>query len=273
MRLCGIRETVPSDSKSWGDLPRPWAATLLGSATKGLVAVARAKRYSRLMTETELVEIRRRAIRRSRYGMNAVAMFDPKVPAEGPFDAALTNGLLVIVAEEAPGQDFDESGRARAASALLKIVRRCSIEVPAVELLREGLTLTQAFRHGRADEEWITIDGRHVQAVMNLDEHWALNVLDTARDALNVDDCLYRMFVEEAERQLPFDPKDRSDVPEPDFCDQCHRPTFLAAGWDMFGGTDSPGFCVACGYIRSEAEADELARSNAFHAAVEDPRR
>lgn len=223
------------------------------------------------MTDQELTEIRRRAIRRSRYGMNALAVFDPTVPPEGPYDAAVTNGLLVIVAVVAPGEDFGRRGT-RSATQLLDVLEAYDVEAVNIERLREGLGLTQGFRHGRADEEWITIDPRHVQAMMDLDNHPSLDVLRTARDVRNVDECLVAMFVDEAEQHLPLDPKDRFDAPEPDLCDSCGRPTFLAQGWDMFGGNDAPGRCIACGYIRTEELASEMAFDRAFHEAVNNPR-
>lgn len=225
------------------------------------------------MTEEELTDIRRRAIRRSRYGMSALAVFDPKVPPEGPYDEAVTNGLLVIVAHEFPGKDF-KKGRARSASQLLDdVLEPHDTEGVDVLRLREGIELTQGFRHGRAHEEWVTIGPQHVQAMMDLDTHPSLNVLEKARKVRNVDECLMATFLDEAEEHLPWSPKDRLDTPEPDLCDDCGRPTFLAEGWDMFGGNDAPGTCIACGYVRTEEVADKLAVNRAFHEAVNDPRR
>lgn len=48
-------------------------------------------------------------------------------------------------------------------------------------------------------------------------------------------------------------------MPEPDYCDQCGRQTFLRAGWDIFGGDDAEGLCLACGYELTEDEAYERA--------------
>jgi hypothetical protein len=56
---------------------------------------------------------------------------------------------------------------------------------------------------------------------------------------------------------LPLDPEER--VPEPERCDGCMRPTFLPEGWDDFGGTSSPGTCLACGYQRSADDAYDKA--------------
>lgn len=225
------------------------------------------------MTDEELTEIRQRAIRRSRYGMNALAVFDPRVPPEGPFDAAVTNGLLVIVANEHPGEDFKKDDRARSATELLEVLEPFETSGVDIERLQEGIELTQGFRHGRAHEEWVTIGPQHVQAMMDLDTHPSLSVLEKTREVRNVDECLWATFLDEAEEHLPWDPKERYGTPEPDLCDNCHRPTFLADGWDMFGGNDAPGRCIACGYVRTEEVADELAVNRAFHEAVNDPRR
>ncbi len=206
--------------------------------------------------------------------MNTVALFELAVPPEGPFDTALTNGLLLIAAAELPGEDFNEYGHTRSATSLLGLIERrgAGKDLVDVDRLRDGLDLTQSFRHGRADDEFAIIDGRHVAALKRLDDHCAVRVLDTARRARDVYGCLWDVLVEEAEAELPSDPKDRMEVPDPEVCDMCQRPTFLLAGWDLFGGLDSAGVCIACGHERDHAEAHELAVRRAVADAVAEPR-
>jgi hypothetical protein len=75
--------------------------------------------------------------------------------------------------------------------------------------------------------------------------------------------------MERAEREFPFDPKDRLEVPEPEMCEECCRPTLLLDGWDNYGGTVSAGECIACGHTRTELEAAERAldcQNSAIHS-------
>jgi hypothetical protein len=60
-------------------------------------------------------DVRRQVLRRVRYATNAAALRDDRLPPEAPYDAALTNGLLAIVAEEWPGEEFARDGRMKAA--------------------------------------------------------------------------------------------------------------------------------------------------------------
>ena len=215
--------------------------------------------------------IRRQVIRRVRFATNVLALEADSIPPEGPFDAALTNGLLAIVAEEWPGKEASPKGdRMLPASELLAVIDGAgSLPMVDVPVLREGLDLTQPFRHGRADDEFAIIGHAHVGAVAALDEHHALRFLKTAR-GLSLDECVVRAFTERAEEELPFDPKDRLDTPDPDYCDECFRLTFLRSGWDMFGGDNTGGFCVACGYELSEDDAYERAVHAALLARVND---
>lgn len=80
---------------------------------------------------------------------------------------------------------------------------------------------------------------------------------------------MWKAFEDRAEEELPFRPKDRIEVPDPENCESCWRPTFLPSGWDMFGGTDSPGICIACGYERTHQEAEDRAIGEAIRRAVE----
>jgi hypothetical protein len=120
--------------------------------------------------------------------------------------------------------------------------------------LRDGLEVTQPARHGRADDEFAVLLPTHLDALDGLDQHPALNFLDTARGK-TIDECIWLAFLDLAEAEMPFDPKDRLSVPGPEQCDDCQRPTFLVAGWDVFGGTTTEGQCLACGYQRSSEDA------------------
>ncbi len=215
--------------------------------------------------------IRRQVLRRVRYATNVLALEADRIPPEGPFDAALTNGLLSIVAEEWPGADAFKSGnRMLPASELLNMVEHSGgLPMVALDTLREGLGLTQPFRHGRADDEFAIIRPNHRAALAALDTHYSLRFIETAR-GLTLDESVVVAFTERAEAELPFDPKDRLETPDPDYCDDCGRWTFLPSGWDMFGGNDSGGFCVACGHEVSEEDAHERAVSRYLQERMND---
>lgn len=220
------------------------------------------------MDPNDLVAIRRAVIRRVRYATNTLALLETRLPPEGPFDAALTNGLLVIVCSDWPGEETkpgtDHLRSARQLIGIIEANRGDSLPYVKVEVLNEGLDLTQPFRHGRADDEFATIRSAHISALQALDQHPELGVLDDARGR-SVDDLLWLGFSERADEHLPFDPKDRLEVPGPESCDECGRPSFLPSEWDVNGGTASPGVCIACGYQRSDEEAWNLA----IDAAIE----
>lgn len=221
---------------------------------------------------TNEAHVVRHVIRRVRYATNVLALESDLIPPEGPLDAALTNGLLVIVSAGWPGQEVDPKtpGRMLPARALLDIIETEG-GLPYVDnrLLREALDLTQPFRHGRADDEFATVNRRHLDALRILDEDPGLRFLETAR-GLRVDEALLLAFEELTDQHLPFDPKDRLDNPEPEECPECWRTTFLPQRWDMFGGTITEGFCVACGYERTEDEAYEDAIDDQLRERMND---
>jgi hypothetical protein len=245
---------------------------------------------------SDLREVCQHVIRRVRYAANTLALLESQLPPEGPFDVALTNGLVVIVASEWPGEEKNKDGKfLRSARDLLDIIqtkrespldhvpvaqevnslqlsdllniveakRDSSLTYVSVDVLREGLDLTQPFRHGRADDEFATIRARHIKAVEALDQHPSLRFLDKARSR-SLDDAMVLAFEEQAEEYLPIRPKDRLEVPAPDNCPECWRRTFLPSEWDAFGGTCSAGVCIACGYERSDDEAWQEAVAEAI---------
>lgn len=137
-----------------------------------------------------------------------------------------------------------------------------------VDTLRDGVLRAQAFRHGRADHEEEGLLKHHVDALEELDEHPALRIINQSRGVTEAE--LYRRaFLSRAEEELPGGYKDRLLVPDPEECEQCLRPTFLREGWDMFGGDDSAGRCIACGFTITEPEADDRAIDSAMRRALE----
>lgn len=220
---------------------------------------------------TDPIELRRDVLRRVRYATNVLALEADSIPPEGPFDAALTNGLLAIVASEFPGRERAKPGSDRMlpASGLLDVIdEEGGLACVDAATLREGLELTQPVRHGRADDEFAVIVERHVRALEGLDNHASLRFLETAKGT-PLDECVVIAFRERAEEELPWDPKDRLETPDPDYCDECGRETFLRQGWDIFGGDDAEGFCLACGYeLTPDAAYDRaVSRRLAEHLA------
>ncbi len=202
--------------------------------------------------------------------MNTIALRNDSLPPEGLFDTAITNGLLAIVSHDSPGAELDNRGRTLPATALLELaVESPTIQLSAMDVasLSDGLDLTQPSRHGRADDEFAVVRPDHLASLEDLDQHPALSFLDIA-DGKSFNECVLIAFSEVAEEVLPARPKDRSMVPDPEECDECWRPTFLPSGWDAFGGTSSPGYCVACGHERTDDAAYEAAISQAISRAV-----
>ena len=191
--------------------------------------------------------------------MNLLALERELGAAAGLFDTAVTNGLLVIVANEWPGEEVDAKRRTLPATKLLVVISgHGGLREVREKELRLGLDTTQATRHGRADDEFETLSADQIAAAGDLDEHVALRFVEIAR-GLTPDEAVVRAYRDRVEEELPFGPKDRLDVPEPDLCDECGRETFLRDGWDMFGGNESAGWCVACGHVVTDDEAYERA--------------
>lgn len=90
--------------------------------------------------------VRRQAMRQARYALNVSALDEDRVPPEGPFDVALTNGLLAVVGEADPTAVIDKKGFTLPASALLPKAAALGISIDQATLA-EGLDLTQPLRH------------------------------------------------------------------------------------------------------------------------------
>jgi hypothetical protein len=218
--------------------------------------------------------VRRQVLRRVRYATNAVALRDNRLPPEAPYDAALANGLLAIIADEWPGAEIKSNGQTKAARDLLDVIEghgNHRLSYVDTSVLRDGLDLTQPARHGRSDDEFAVLRPDHVGALIALDEHPALQFLDAASAADNIDRLILKAFEERACAEVPFDPRGDDPHPDPEECDECWRPTFLPSGRDMFGGTNTAGQCIACGHTRTEDEALDRAIAEAVDRAVERP--
>lgn len=206
----------------------------------------------------EFTELRRRVMRRCVYALNALALRDDRVPRDGAFDAAAANALAAIVAFKASGREYKGGGSwVQSPAALLALVRRepeiktDAIDDSELQTLQEGIEKAKLIRHGRADEEWDVLDRRHVDALISLDQHPALEVLGIV-DGLDFAQAAYELYRQEAEGRIPRSsrPKERSMVIDPFYCEYCGRMTLIAEGFDAFGIGPGEGTCIACGEER-----------------------
>lgn len=201
--------------------------------------------------------VRRQVMRQARYALNLAVLAHDSVPPEGPFDVALTNGLLAIVANNHPDAVISKGGRTLSARELMPVAVSFGLQLDQDTLL-EGLDLTQPLRHGRADDEWIRLSRRHVEALGELDEFEGLQVLHYTDAHQTVDDMVVQLFYDKAQAYAVRDvrrTKDLLDVIDPEDCDECGRRTFIPLCLDDSGGTMSPGSCIACGYQRDQDTA------------------
>jgi len=205
-------------------------------------------------------ELRRRVLRQACYALNTRALYDDTVPPEGPFDVALTNALLVIVHARDPLMTVNERGYTKSARELLGCAEQLGISMD-YDTLKDGLEVTQPKRHGREDDEWVALQPRHVVALVELDELQELQVLDEAQAHPRFGDLVYALFEKHSREIAGFgtvDPKEAVLLIEPEYCDECGRPSFIPKGLDESGGTLRAGNCLACGHERSEETAYDL---------------
>ena len=202
-------------------------------------------------------KVRCRVMRRCVYALNTLAMRDDRLPRDGAFDAAAANGLAAIVALQDEGLEYEANeDRVKSPMALLKIVRNDSdlrtnaLQSPDLRTLKKGIKKAQEFRHGRAEEDWDVLRDEHIDALIALDQHPALEVLELV-DGMNFEEAAVTVFEQEALSLLPSDPEERSFVPDPAYCDNCGRMTLLAEDWDMFGFGVGEGGCISCGLERT----------------------
>ena len=196
-------------------------------------------------------------MRRCVYALNALALRDDRVPRDGAFDAAAANGLAAIVAYSASGSEYKRrNGRVKPSGDLLAIVRRdseirtCALDSSDLRVLDTAIGRARKFRHGRADEEWDVLDSRDVDALISLDQHPALQVLELV-DGMDFAQASVELYRQEAEEFMPSGLDDHSMVPEPATCDSCMRMTLLAEEFDAFGFDVGEGICIACGEERT----------------------
>ena len=207
----------------------------------------------------EFTELRRRVMRRCVYALNALALRDDRVPRDGAFDAAAANALAAIVAYKASGREYKSvDGWVESPTALMAIIKKDpkiktdAIDDSELRTLEEGIDKAKPIRHGRADEEWDVLAKRHVEALMSLDQHPALQVLGIV-DGMDFEQAVVEFYGQEAEERMPhrFDPMARSCVPEPSDCEYCGRMTLITEEFDVFGVGPGEGTCIACGEERT----------------------
>ena len=196
------------------------------------------------------------------YGLNLAALLDELVPADGAFDSAAANGLAAIISYEMPGHDLNpKTFRVKAPRDLVSVVRTASNKQKSWALsidcnkLDEAITYAQAFRHGRAEDEWTCVDKKHINALCELDSHTSLQVLDSIR-GMKFDDAVVAVYAEEVAECLPGDLFDRFGMPDVYECEECGRRTMISTGWEASGVFPGEGQCVACGAERSEKDAE-----------------
>lgn len=162
-----------------------------------------------------------------------------------------------------------------------------------LEALRE---ITQPIRHARedgdeADENRRVLERRHVEALLALDFHPCLGVLDWEREDRYEDSAQkqdereqeqasrtrMRIGDEEAERRaaaavnLHSGPSsDDLDALELQECPVCRYEAFSADGSDELGMQVGIGECLVCHYRRSPAIANAIARGMEWEARWED---
>lgn len=223
---------------------------------------------------------RRHVLRQARYALNYLALLDAQVPPEGPFDVALTNGLLAVVGLDDPTAILD-GNRTLSASFLLNHIESEQAVAEAdgfeplqvdVGVLRHGLQVTQPLRHGRADDEWVALTARHIEALRALDDLEGLRVLSLAEaivaekaqqaaaDRLMFE--LYRARVDEHPSRAVGSVDEYLYMPSPEDCASCGRETFVPDG---LAETDQfSGLCIACGFVRGQVEAEEMYLAQEF---------
>ncbi|MGH8545164.1 MAG: hypothetical protein ACREX3_16385, partial [Gammaproteobacteria bacterium] len=196
-------------------------------------------------------------LRRATFAVNAHALLADRVSPEGPYDAAAANGLAVIVADISPGSEMQATKAGDRVLAPLKLLDILSssgagawLPKLSLSLLEEGILLCQEFRHGRADDEWTRVTRHHIEALVYLDNHPSLGVLQMT-DGQSFEEAVVTLYQLAVAEHYPSDPKDGSLFPDVVECPSCWRHTLITQGWDVFGIEVGEGTCIACGYERT----------------------
>ncbi|MFD4862709.1 hypothetical protein [Streptomyces atratus] len=156
--------------------------------------------------------------------------------------------------------------------------------------LTDALEATQATRHGR--ESGRPLERRHVDALLALDDHTSLMVLDAEREdryerSASEEDYrereqalkrLKRLGKEEADRRAAiaaeihegYHPKHQPAGLDLQECPVCNYPAFSSEGGDELGMQIGVGQCLVCHYERSSAIAEGEAREMLYEARFAD---
>lgn len=240
---------------------------------------------------------------------SAVLDADHEVPGcEAIFDQALSNGLLAIVAAEWPGEEVDPKKlRTLSAATLLGVIEekadkqpdgtflipgtRADPDVVCVDTktLRDGVTETQAPRHGRGEGK---LERRHIDALLVLDRHRSLGripeVVSDGRwikaeihDLYDRDRAqVYLEFIGDEEAQMraerapelteSYHPKHNPDWEgtELEHCAVCGYESFRLDVPVDFEDTGS-GACLVCSYTRSPDTSYYLTMNAQIRQAIE----
>ncbi|KAB2808357.1 hypothetical protein F9L07_22850 [Pimelobacter simplex] len=203
--------------------------------------------------------VRRQVMRQARYALNVAVLNEDRVPPEGPYDVALTNGLLAVIGALDPNAITNKKGFTLAARELLPIAVSLGLDID-LDVLTEGLDLTQPLRHGRADDEWIQLRPKHIDALRALDDLDGLQLLDEIDQHRTVDDLMVALFAQQASTYADRNVtgiKDYLDMAPTETCEECGRETFVPDGYNPDGEV-TVGLCIACGWERDPATAEEM---------------
>ncbi|MFE5118391.1 hypothetical protein [Streptomyces sp. NPDC056669] len=153
-----------------------------------------------------------------------------------------------------------------------------------IATLADALDATQPTRHGR--EGGRPLERRHIDALLALDDHTSLMVLDAEREdryerSASEEDRrewaralrrLGRVGKEEADRRAAeaaelhegYHPKHNPDGLDLQDCPVCNYTAFSSEGGDELGMQIGVGQCLVCHYERSSAIAAQEARESLY---------
>ncbi len=219
--------------------------------------------------------------RRKRFAQGTLALqLSPgQATAASIFNMALTNALVAIAVHARLPSATDQTGRLPSASQILRQLEELELHLPCIEfeLLRSGISSSDAARHGHAAADSLTDEV--VAALAALDAHPALRCLEDAaldRSWLygeaavgeDLDRALrYLALLDEDEQQRRIqvaseagscDLKDHLVEPDPQECPVCGHETLLPEGGDGYGYGVVVATCFVCSYHQSEHETETI---------------